>query len=121
MIDCLYLTYWLANAGQITDVVEAMIPRPETTYSLSSVRLLGFQGGPAELEEIGGQDVCIVLIPVIIEGSGKATLEDPETERQKDITIKAQSRIIINGRCTISIAEQDRVVCAMLCIRKDKG
>jgi hypothetical protein len=98
-----------------------MIPRPEKTYSLSSVRLLGFQGAVVELEELGGQDTCVVLIPVLTDGSGKAKVEEPKTGRQEDIIFSTQSIIMVSGRCTLWIQEGSKVVCAMLCIGRDKA
>lgn len=61
----------------------------------------------------------MILIPVLIVGNGKATVEEPKTGRQTDITFKAQSAIIINGRCAMWIRES-KIVCAMLCIGTDK-
>lgn len=37
----------------------------------------------------------MVLIPVLIKGSGKATIKEPKTRREIDITFKAKSAIII--------------------------
>lgn len=83
------------------------------------MRLLGFQGGPSELEEFGGPDDCVVLIPVLIVGNGEATVKEPETGRQTDIAFKAKSAIIIKKGCEIWIRE-NKIVCVMLCIGTDK-
>jgi hypothetical protein len=83
------------------------------------VRLLGFQGGPSKLEEFGRLGDCVVLIPVLIVGNSEATVKEPKTRRQTDITFKAKSTIIIKKGCEIWIRE-NKIVYVMLCIGTDK-
>jgi hypothetical protein len=102
-------------------MVKAIIPCPE---KLSPVDLVAFQEGESKLEGMAGSDVCHIFIPVVIVGASEATLGDPDTKRATRITFTVQSEIIINGRATIRIEPQSKVVCAALAIRsanKDKG
>ncbi len=97
-------------------MVKAIVPHPE---KLSPVDLVGFQG-ESNLVEMAGPDVCHILIPIVIEGTREATLEDPETGRQTTITFKEKSELIVSGRVTIWVEPQSKIICIALAI-KDKG
>jgi len=113
-----------AQSKKITDIVKSIVPRPEKRYYISlGVRLLVFQGGWSNLIELVGEnnrDDCIVLIPIVIDGSAEATVHEPTTKRQSTFTFKTDSEFIIAGRCSIWVQAQSKVVCVVLCIGRDK-
>ncbi|KAM3066226.1 hypothetical protein ACMFMG_012130 [Clarireedia jacksonii] len=105
----------------IIDIIKAIVPRPKTKYYLHyGVRLLVFQSGWSNLVELVPKDDCIILIPVVIDGTAKVTISEPTTGQETTFMLEIKSQLVISGRCSIRIQPGSKVVCVVLCIGKDK-
>ncbi|KAH6664049.1 hypothetical protein B0J14DRAFT_608330 [Halenospora varia] len=105
----------------ITDIIKAIVPRPEKKYYLSFVvRLLVFQSGRSDLGELVGKDDCIILIPVVVIGSDTATLVEQGAGRQTTFSFKVDSELVISGQCLVYMQPANKAVCVVLSIGKDK-
>lgn len=108
----------------MTDIVTAIVTRPaqsKTLYISRKVQLLVFQSGWSNLDELVGNNDCIVLIPVAMTRSPLATVADRASGRSTTITFTENSEVMVTGRGTIGMPEGSKVVCVVLCISGDKG
>ncbi|KAH6661594.1 hypothetical protein B0J14DRAFT_602846 [Halenospora varia] len=111
----------LVQSKKITDIIKAIVPRPEKKYYLSFVvRLLVFQSGRSDLGELIGKDDCIILIPVVVIGSDTATLVEQGAGRQTTFSFKVDSELVISGQCLVYMQPANKAVCVVLSIGKDK-
>lgn len=111
------------RSQKITNIVQAIVPSSEKKYYMSlGVRLLVFQNGLSNLVDLAPETDCIILIPVSMAGAGEATLYEPTgRQRQMNFTFKTNSElVIISGRCSVDVPPNNKVVCVVLCIGKDK-
>ncbi|ESZ90918.1 hypothetical protein SBOR_8690 [Sclerotinia borealis F-4128] len=105
----------------IIDIIKTIVPRPKERYYMSLiVHLLVFQTGCSKFEEMVGKDDCIILIPVVIIGSGTGMLEEEATGRRTSITMDANSELVISGRCSLYLEPGSKAVCVVMSIGKDK-
>ncbi len=103
-------------------MVKAIISRPARSYFLSrTVELVVFQHGWSNLGDLVGKDDCIVLIPIAIMGSDEVTIEEWKTARQTTFKFTNASELIMTGRCSMWIPAENKVVCVVLCVGRDKG
>jgi hypothetical protein len=70
---------------------------------LKGVRLLAFQGGWSSFYELVDKDNYIILIPIVISGSAKGTLNDYTTRQKTTITLKTKSELLIARRCSMLV------------------
>lgn len=100
---------------KISDIVKTIVPRPGKVHYLSrGVSLLVFQSGWSNLADIKGKDNCCILIPVAVEGSGEATIEERSTVRRTTAKFEINSKLIISGRSSLWLPPQSKVVCVVL-------
>jgi hypothetical protein len=99
-----------------------MIDRLANTLHLArKVQLLAFQNGWSDLRALVGKDDCIVLIPVAISGPAEVTVRETKGERQETFACTTHAELIITGRCSLWVLHENKVVCVVLYIAKDKG
>lgn len=111
----------LGDAMQFANIIKEIVPRPEKKYYLSTIiRLLVFQSGLSDLEELVDKDDCIILIPVIVTGSANGSLEERATGQRIPFTFETESELVISGRCSIHLPPQSKAVCVVLSIGRDK-
>jgi len=116
-----------SNAEKLTNILKAIVPHPKKNknkYYLSyGVRLLAFQDGSSNLEElVVDKDDCIILIPIVIIGPATGTLMegDGATARQTTFTCEVGLELVISGRCSIKMEPKSKAVCVVLTMGKDK-
>jgi hypothetical protein len=106
---------------QITNIIIAIVPRPKTQYYLSRiVRLLVFQSGWSNLEELVDKDDCLIFIPVVVTGSAVGSLEERATRRGTTFIFEIESELVISGGCSIYLQPDTKAVCVVLSIGRDK-
>lgn len=108
---------------QLSRIAKVIIPRPEEQFFLSrTVQLLAIQSGESKFDELVDTRHCIVLIPCAVYGSPTVTVTEPESPHGKQeittVTFEVDSIYMIAGRCSISIPDESKLVCVMLCIRR---
>ena len=91
-------------------------------YFISPAQLVKFGEGTLDLASVAWEpEVCIILIPVAVTGTGEAAVDDPKTKGTKAIQLPTDKEVLVNGRCKIRLAKGDPMACAALCIGRDKG
>ncbi|OBT82440.1 hypothetical protein VE02_08925 [Pseudogymnoascus sp. 03VT05] len=110
----------LINAMQFANIIKDIVPQPEKNYYLSTIiRLLVFQSGLSDLEELVDKDDCIILIPVLT-ASVNGSLKERATGQRIPFTFETESELVISGRCSIHLQPQSKAVCVVLSIGRDK-
>lgn len=85
------------------------------------MQLLVIQSGDAKfVDELVDTRDCIVLIPRVISGSSKVTVKEPQgplsKQKMMTVTFEVDSIYMIAGGCSISVPDETKLVCVMLCI-----
>ena len=104
-------------------MAKAIIPEPKEEFTISrTTQLLTIQSGELNFvnEDLVEMKDCIVLIPHAVSGSAKVTVKEPQgshgKQRTTTIIFKVDSIYMISGRCSISVPDDTKLVCVMLCM-----
>ncbi|KAL5346627.1 hypothetical protein ACLOAV_008334 [Pseudogymnoascus australis] len=83
----------LLTSKKFANIIKDIVPRPEKNYYLSKIiRLLVFQSGLSDLEELVDKDDCIILIPVLT-ASVNGSLEERATGQRIPFTFETESEL----------------------------